>query len=357
MRGVATPVSFSQAGRAAVKRKTQTRNAILLEVFMADAAVSSGKAVCLVGPTGSGKTAAALALAGRWPVGVINADSRQVYRDFPIITAQPAEDERRACPHLLYGYLDCAAKTSAGQWAARAAACMDEVAGQGRLPVFSGGTGLYLRALFDGMAEIPAVVPEIAADLEREALAPGGLERLYLRLRVVDPAYAGRIHPNDRQRVVRALEVSEGTGKPLSWWHAHPEGAESGRRKGASTRPDTERAVLRVGMNVPRPLLLTRLAARIEAMIAAGALEEAQRVRELCPDRSAPGWSGIGCAELFSFLEGEISFDECKELWLRNTAAYAKRQMTWFRADKRIRWVAHDDRAGLLKLAEDFLHN
>ncbi len=322
---------------------------------MADAAVFSGKALCVVGPTGSGKTAATLTLAGRWPVGVINADSRQVYRDFPIITAQPAEDERRVCPHLLYGYLECSAKISAGQWAARATVCVDELAGQGRLPVLSGGTGLYVRALFDGMAEIPAVAPEIAAGLEREALAPGGLERLYQRLRAMDPAYAGRIHPNDRQRIVRALEVGEGTGKPLSWWHIHPEGMGRGGQEGALARPEAGREVLRIGLSVPRPLLLTRLAARIEAMIAAGALEEARRVKELYPDRSAPGWSGIGCAELFSFLEGEISFAECKDLWLRNTAAYAKRQMTWFRADKRVRWIAHDDEAGLFELAEDFL--
>ena len=300
----------------------------------------------LVGPTGSGKTAAALRLArllkraGRAAV-VLNADSRQVYADFPLITAQPSAAERAVCPHLLYGYLPATAKSSAGRWAERARAALAEVDAQGGVPLLVGGTGLYLRALLDGMADIPAPDPAVSARLLDECRTAGA-PVLHARLADIDPDYAARIHPHDRQRVVRALEVWESTGRTFTWWHAR-------------TPPPPDRPVLRLGVGLPLDELTPLLRARILAMLEAGALDEARAALARCPDTTAPGWTGIGCAELAAHLTGTLSLDECVELWTRNTRAYAKRQWTWFRADARILWQRPGEEDALERRAVEFL--
>ena len=306
----------------------------------------NAEVLCIAGPTGSGKTAAALHLAaalekaGR-PACVINADSRQVYRDFPVITAQPTEEERRVCPHLLYGWLETTRKISAGQWADRAKEAVENALAEGRVPMLVGGTGFYMRALLDGIADIPPVDASITARLTKECEALGA-PALHARLSSVDPVYAAKIHPNDSQRNIRALEVWEGTGKTFSWWHAH------------APRP-LACNVLRLGVGLPLPELTPHLETRIRAMLKAGALEEARRALALCPDTAAPGWSGIGCAELAAYLRGKMSLEECVSLWTRNTRAYAKRQWTWFRADARIRWFRPEELAELESLIREFL--
>ena len=278
--------------------------------------------ICLAGPTGSGKTALALHLARELGCEIINADSRQVYADFPLITAQPSPEERAACPHHLYGFLPTGQKISAGRWAAMAAAVAREVTARGRVPLLVGGTGLYFQALLRGMAEIPPVAPEVTRRLTAR-LHSLGPEALHAELARADPAYAARIHPRDRQRILRALEVLEDTGRPFSWWHAHAMAAPP------CTGP---LLVLDAGLDWLAP----RLARRLDAMLAAGALDEARAARARCPGSVAgvrqPGWSGIGCAELLAHLEGEISLEECRARWLANSRAYAKRQLTWFRA-------------------------
>ncbi len=309
------------------------------------------RVICLVGPTGAGKTAAALHLARTFGGGVVNADSRQVYRDFPVITAQPSPEERAVCPHLLYGFLPSTEKISAGVWTDKATAVIDDLrrAGlrrdesrrDGLLPLLVGGTGLYLKTLLDGIADIPRVDPAIGARLERQC-DDLGAPALHARLAAIDPEYAARIHPNDRQRTVRALEVHEGTGRTLSWWHARPV-------------PPPRFAALRLGMDMSLDELTPRLDRRIGLMLEAGALDEARAARALCDDPAAPGWSGIGCAELYRHLTGELTLPEARLLWLRNTRAYAKRQLTWFRADRRIRWVRPDDLDAMAALAAAFL--
>lgn len=302
--------------------------------------------ICLVGPTGSGKSAAALRLAaflearGR-PATVINADSRQVYKDFPIITAQPRPEERAACPHLLYGWLDSTQKISAGEWAEKALAAIKECLNADRLPLLVGGTGFYLRALLDGLAEIPAPHPAIRQRVQKECEALGS-PALHRRLEAVDPAYAAKIHPNDSQRNMRALEVWESTGRTFTWWH------------GQTPSPAPFR-VLRLGMGLPLAELTPFLERRIAAMMQAGALEEARKALESCPNVSAPAWSGIGCAELAALLLGRISLEECLESWARNTRAYAKRQWTWFRADARITWFRPGEETELIRCAARFL--
>ncbi|MCH5277119.1 MAG: tRNA (adenosine(37)-N6)-dimethylallyltransferase MiaA [Desulfovibrionaceae bacterium] len=302
--------------------------------------------LCLAGPTGSGKTAAALNLARRLERAgqravVINADSRQVYADFPLITAQPSAAEHAVCPHRLYGYLPATVTSSAGRWAERARAALAEADAQGLVPVLVGGTGLYLRALLDGMADIPAAPQAIRARL-LENCRTDGSAALHARLAAIDPEYASRIHPHDRQRVLRALEVWESTGHTFSWWHSH-------------TPPPLNRPVLRLGVGLPLDELTPLLHARILAMLKAGALDEARAALAQCPDTTAPGWSGIGCAELAAHLAGTLSLEECVELWTRNTRAYAKRQWTWFRADTRMVWHRPGDDEALAQRALKFL--
>ena len=285
----------------------------------------SASLVCLVGPTGTGKTAAALALADILPVSVINADSRQIYRDFPIATAQPSEEERSRCPHVLYGFVSTEDALGAGEYARLAGEEIEEVQTRGRLPVLVGGTGLYLRALLEGIAPIPEIPSQIREYWQQRCREEGSAE-LYSLLAEYDPVYAAKIHPNDRQRITRALEVRETTGKNFSCWHAAPLSGPA-------------RPALKAGISLPLPELEPLLDRRIDLMMQAGALDEAREALRRCPD-PAPGWSGIGCAELRSHLLGETSFDECRSLWLKNTRAYAKRQLTWFRADREIRWFS-----------------
>ncbi|MBD5626705.1 MAG: tRNA (adenosine(37)-N6)-dimethylallyltransferase MiaA [Desulfovibrio sp.] len=278
--------------------------------------------ICLAGPTGAGKTALALTLARELGGEILNADSRQVYADFPLITAQPSPEERALAPHHLYGFLPTEQKISAGRWADMAAAKAREVWTRGRVPLLVGGTGLYFQALLRGMAAIPAIEPEVARHLAAR-LAESGPEVLHAELSRADPAYAARIHPRDRQRILRALEVWEGTGKPFSWWHGH-----------AMSAPLCAGPLF--VLDAALDWLAPRLGRRLDAMLAASAVEEARTALARTPSAAEgarlPGWSGIGCAELLDHLTGLTSLAECRARWLANTRAYAKRQLTWFRA-------------------------
>lgn len=291
------------------------------------------RVVSIVGPTGSGKSATALAVAGRLPSAVVNCDSRQVYRDFPILTAQPGPEDFAACPHLLYGFLDCRSAMSAARFATLAADAVREAAGQGRLPLLVGGTGLYLRTLLFGIAPIPDVPPPVRQEvLERiRRLGPAAAHAV---LAEVDPVCAGRIHANDRQRIARALEVFAATGRPLSEWQTGPGEAAAFR-------------CLKLGIRVAPAVLARILALRIERMLEAGAVEEVQRAWAACPDLAAPGFSGIGCRELLAFVRGETTLEQAKARWLASTRAYAKRQMTWFRKDEAIEWFPAGEQEAL----------
>jgi tRNA dimethylallyltransferase len=285
--------------------------------------------VCIVGPTGAGKSAVALALAEALPACVINADSRQTYRDFPVLSAQPSPAEQSRCPHFLYGFLPTDKKCGAGEYARLAGRIVQEECGAGRLPLLVGGTGLYFRALLEGIAAIPAIPPDLSA-LWQERCQNFGSAALYALLQEKDPEYARKIHPNDRQRITRALEVADFTGRPFSWWHTRP-------------LPESPYRAIKIGIHVPMAELEPLLARRVDAMLQQGALDEARQALERCPDPRAPGWSGIGCAEVLRHLRGEFGLDECRALWLRNTRAYAKRQNTWFRADRSIVWFRPEE--------------
>ena len=299
--------------------------------------------LCVAGPTGAGKSRIALLLAERFNGVILNADSRQVYKDFPIITAQPSTGEQGRVPHELYGFLDTRESVSAGRWAELAVRTAQQVMERGCIPIFVGGTGLYLRALLDGMAEIPPV-PDHVREKVLRCRRSQGLPALYAQAQRLDPICAERIHPNDSQRILRILEVHEATGKPLSWWQTHRH------------QPGVPWPVLRIGIGMDLADLTPLLAARIELMLDAGAIDEAKAARGRCDDPAAPGWSGIGCAELHGFLAGRLDATALRQIWLTNTRAYAKRQLTWFRADTRIEWFRPEEDAAVLARAAAFLH-
>lgn len=285
--------------------------------------------VCILGPTGTGKTAAAIAVSREKPVSVINFDSRQVYRDFPIITAQPDAQEQSACPHLMYGYLATEEPMSAARFVESAKERIAEVHAQGRLPILVGGTGLYIRSLLYGIAQIPEIPAEIRAEI-LERVRVEGPQRLHAELVKVDPDYAAKIHPNDTQRNARAAEVFSATGKTMTWWHS-------------TQHEEAPYESLKIGMHIALDKLTPHLAARIDVMIKAGAVQEAERALKKCPDASAPGWTGIGCAELHEYLSGALDMRQAREKWIKNTRAYAKRQITWFKKEQDIRWFSPGD--------------
>lgn len=281
--------------------------------------------ICLGGPTGCGKSELGLELADRLDGEIVNADSRQLYRDFPIITAQPTREDLARHPHHLYGFLDTGQKISAGVWSDLAAKKAAEIRERGKVPLIIGGTGFYIRSLLEGLAKIPPIPPEISGHWQMRMQEEGN-EKLYRLLEKTDPAYAVKINSSDRQRIQRALEVHAFTGRTFSWWHGQ-----------------TPEAPLCAGplflVDISLEELTPFLYIRIGKMIAAGALDEAEKAYSLNRNGNAPGWSGIGCAELFQWLEGRLDLPDCERLWRKQTRAYAKRQLIWFRGRKNGVWL------------------
>ena len=296
--------------------------------------------VCILGPTGAGKTATSLGMARKFPVRVINFDSRQVYTDFPVITAQPSPEERAVCPHELYGFLSTTETINASGFVDLAKKRIDASEAE-ELPVLVGGTGMYLQSLISGLAPIPDIPDEIRERIRKRAEEEGG-PALYAELEKVDPEYCKRTHPNNRQRNARALEVYEATGKPFTWWHNREV-------------PPSPYKFLKIGIKVDLDELTPLLKLRIEKMLESGAVEEARKAWEKCPDENAPGWTGIGCIELMRFIKGEIDMDETIRLWAKNTRAYAKRQLTWFKREQDIHWFAPDEHDKAVNFVEQWL--
>ncbi len=301
--------------------------------------MSKTKIVCILGPTGTGKTRAALGL--NVPVAVINYDSRQVYRDFPIITAQPTDEERAKCPHLLYSFAPCDARMNAAKFADLALSAIREVQAMNLLPVLVGGTGLYLKALLEGMAPIPEIKKNIRAEV-LQRLGSEGPKKMHQELMQIDPDYAAVIHENDSQRNARAMEVWLSTGKTMTKWHveAHP-------------KADLE--ALKIGIRLDLDVLTPKLAKRIDEMCEQGAVEEARAAWKQCPDSAAPAWTGIGCAELLAHIRGEIDLAEAKRLWVKNTRAYAKRQITWAKKEKNMLWFEAGKVTGMAAKVKEWL--
>jgi tRNA dimethylallyltransferase len=297
------------------------------------------RALLIAGPTASGKSAAALALAGRFGATIVNADSMQVYRDLRILTARPTPDEERLAAHRGFGVIDGAVNYSVGRWALAAGEVLAEI-GEGPV-IFVGGTGLYFRALTEGLSDIPPVPEAARAEIRTRAEGRAAPE-LHDELHALDPETAARLNPSDRQRILRALEVVAATGRPLvSFLGARTAPAlAAGEWAGLYLAPD-------------RAELGQRIDARFDAMLAQGALDEVAALMQRRLDPALPVMRAHGVPHLAAHLEGGMKLDEAAKRSKLDTRHYAKRQFTWARHQLTgFKWVAPEEavEAGLSAL-------
>ena len=294
----------------------------------------------IAGPTASGKSALALALAEQTGGMVINSDSMQVYRDLRVLTARPTVEEETVVPHRLYGHVDAAVNFSAGAWVADAAKTIAEARAQNRLPIFVGGSGLYFKALTRGLSAVPPIPTEIR-DSVRARLERDGVEALHDELVRRDPVSAERLKPRDRSRIARALEVVEATGRSLTDWHS--EGLPPLLPPGEFTA---------LFLSPEREVLYTRIDARFDAMLKAGALEEVERLAARKLDPLLPAMKAHGVPALIRYLAGELTLEEATTIGCAHTRHYAKRQFTWFRHQlPEFEWMTPEAAKGRLQLS------
>jgi tRNA dimethylallyltransferase len=295
----------------------------------------------IIGPTGVGKTALAVELAGRIDGEIVSADSRQIYRGMDIGTGKPTAEEQAALRHHLIDVVAPDEGYHAARFRAEALGAIAAIHARGRLPVVVGGTGLYVRALLKGLEPAPPADPALRRALEGYA-AGHGAPALHARLAALDPAAARRLHPNDRVRVVRAIEVR--TPGPAATGAPEEGGGDwAGEVRGFR--------LLMLGLCQARPALNQRLAERARAMLARGMMEEVERLLAAGYDETLPSMGGIGYRQFCAVARGRMSADEALRLMIRDTTRYAKRQMTWFARDPEVRWIDVDRAGGLEGLA------
>jgi tRNA dimethylallyltransferase len=306
------------------------------------------------GPTASGKSALAMALAERLNGVIINADSMQVYRELRVLTARPTVAEEARVPHRLYGVRPAAEAGSVAWWREQALATIASALSESRLPILTGGTGMYFSALTQGLAEVPTPTPE-AREEARRLLAEIGSAELHAGLTKVDPATAHRLHPSDGQRIARAWEVWRSTGQGLAAW----------QNRKLPAAPYRFGAIL---LDPPREALRAAIATRFDAMLADGAVEEVRALLEQNLDPALPAMRAHGVPELSAFLRGTMTLDQARERTELVTGQYTKRQATWFRhhvlADPPCvrtissRWpVSTQDSVSILADLVSFIHN
>jgi tRNA dimethylallyltransferase len=298
--------------------------------------------VVIVGATGTGKTALALELARAFPgrYELVSVDAMAVYRFMDIGTAKPTPSERAGVSWHLIDLIDPSEQFSVAAFQAEARSCLAGIEERGRVPILVGGTGLYHRAVLDSLA-IPARFPEVAAELEREADLPGGLEQLYRRLVELDPVAAGRVEPGNRRRIVRALEVTVATGRPFSSFGP-----------GLVNYPTSGAHI--IGLQLERSELDRRLAERFKEQLARGLLEEVRALSARSAGLSRTARQAIGYRELLGHIEDGLALEEAESEALRRLRALARRQEAWFRRDPRVVWL-EAGRADLLEAVCDLI--
>jgi tRNA dimethylallyltransferase len=325
---------LSSAGAAGLQMSVATRD---MTVQQGQPATDAGRALLIAGPTASGKSALALALAEKSGGIVINTDSMQVYRDLRIITARPTPDEEARVPHRLYGHRDAAVNCSVGSWLEDAAFALAEARAQDKLPIFIGGTGLYFKALLRGLADVPAV-PANIREAVRARLERDGIEALHAELARRDPVMGERLKPRDRARVARALEVIEATGRSINDWHT------------LGLPPLLSPAnVTAVFLAPDRAELYARIDRRFATMLEQGALDEVAALARRGLDPVLPAMKAHGVPALIRHLKAEITLAEAATIGATDTRHYAKRQFTWFRHQLgEFEWLRPEDAEGRL---------
>ena len=300
--------------------------------------------IVIAGPTGVGKSDLAVRLAETVGGEVVNYDSVQIYRGFDIGSAKPSPEVRARVPHHLYDIVDATDEFNAADYARLARATCEAIVERGKVPILAGGTFFYLRALLSGLPEMPGRDEELRARIRRIAGKARGPARLHGWLSKIDPQSGRKIAPADRHRVERALEVWIRSGRPISSWE----------RESGETTPALN--ALKLALTIERPRLVAALNARVEAMYAAGLVEETRRLLERFP-RDARPFGTIGYREAAAVVAGETTPEAAIEETKRRTRAYAKRQMTWLRSERNVHWLDASDReqafAAAVRLVEE----
>ena len=297
----------------------------------------------IVGPTAVGKTFLSQLLAQKIELEIVSADSRQIYRYMDIGTAKPDAWFRQKVPHHFIDICDPDEYYSAGLFGKQARQTIEQIFGRNKVPLVVGGSGFYIKALVDGIFELDAKDQEIRNVLESR-LNSEGLSALFRQLQEVDPIYAQKISPNDRQRILRSLEVFLITGKPFSSFHEQqPEPADF--------------EAIFWGLTMERKMLYKRINQRVELMLKEGLIDEVKHLLEMGYSPRLNALNTVGYKEVIAYLQNQINYAEMVELIKRNTRRYAKRQLTWFRADKRITWVEVRNEVDFQKLAEQIIEN
>jgi len=285
--------------------------------------------IVICGATGIGKTSTAIALARTFGGEIVGADSMQIYKHMDIGTAKPTPAERRAVAHHLVDIIEPDEPFDAARYARAARGVVGNLHETGILPFAVGGTGLYIKALTQGIFQARPAAPGVRDRLRAECGALGA-SALHERLRRVDPVSAERVHPNDAYRILRALEISETTGKPMSTHQADHRFQES------------PYSVLKIGLEMDRAALYDRIDRRVEMMLEAGLLNEVQKLLEMGYDPELKAMQSIGYRHMVDYLQGRLSWEEAMRTLKRDTRRYAKRQFTWFRKDTAVNWFSPD---------------
>lgn len=285
----------------------------------------SRKVLLVVGPTGIGKTRFSLEVVKRRPCEIVSADSRQIYKYMDIGTAKPTPEERAAVPHHFIDMKLPDEDYSAGEFGSEARSCIDAIFARDKLPVVVGGSGLYIRGLVDGFTEPRVASQEVKARLKNEVKA-NGLDTQYARLHELDPVTAGRLHATDSQRILRALEVIELTGRPFSEF-----------LQTEAIPADFEPVF--VGLTLPRAELYQRIEVRVDQMLKDGLVDEVRRLQELGYGPELNALRTVGYLEVFEYFRGALNYDEMVALIKQKSRNYAKRQFTWFGRDERVSWL------------------
>lgn len=277
--------------------------------------------IVIFGPTASGKSGLAIDIAAAFNGVVINADSMQIYRNLRILTARPSEEEEARVPHRLYGVLDGRDVCSAARWRSLAAAEIQTASAQGKLPILCGGTGLYLKAIMEGLSPMPAVPDSVRLRIRAE-VARASPVRSWERLQEIDPEASRRIEPMDRQRISRALEIYEATGETFSAWRNKP-----------LDGPQVPHRFISLALAPPRKTLVSRCNHRLHKMIEMGGLDEVKSLLAQALPSDCPVMRAVGVPEFSAYLKGAWALETALEKAQIATRRYAKRQMTWLKSN------------------------
>ena len=282
------------------------------------------KIIFLLGPTGAGKSDLAVKLAKKIKGEIISCDSMQIYKGMEILSQYPSAGLRKAVPHYLIGGLKPSKEWSAADFIEKAQEIADDIIGRGKVPIIAGGTGLYARAFIEGLFPSPPKSEKLRRKIYREAQRSGN-SKIYEKLKKIDPVYAAKVHPNDIRRIVRALEVYQLTGKPLS--------EKQREAKGLKSKYDISVFIL----NRNREELYDRINKRVDDMFSRGAIKEVIKLMKLRLSKTAK--AVLGYKEISAYVKGRAGLDEAKDFLKMNTRRYAKRQLTWFRREEGAAWL------------------